>query len=119
MYPEQNPTSPQAGGLPTPQVYGQSSDPSGGGKKKLFLMIGGGVVLIIIVVVAIVLVGGSGKNPKKNPVTDNTTQSEGPAPATTLSVQQNADSINQALSTLNDISDFPAKALSDDSLSGN
>lgn len=82
-------------------------------------------VIIVAVIVVILLLTGSvilavtaGKPATKKTAqnTTNASQAAGPAPATSLSIQQSSDALSQDLSNLNDSQDFPANALSDTTL---
>jgi hypothetical protein len=80
------------------------------------------IVVVVAVVVLAVMLGAVLILGKKKPVkkatgnTTQTTQTQGPQPATALSTEQINNAINQDVSGLDNEKDFPANQLDDKSL---
>lgn len=113
---------------PTPTVGGPNgaaaNSPTSGGvapaspnPKKKLIIIGAviGAVFLIAIIAAVFLSGSKPKSAKPT-AKQSTSQVDGPSAATSSSVQQSDDAISQYLSTLDDVKDFPAKALDNTTL---
>lgn len=89
--------------------------PKSGDKKRLLIL---AVIIVAAVAVLLVVLSKSIGNKPTTPTTNaNDNQSQGPQPATSLSIQQTSNSISQDISSLHDDQDFPPDALKDASLS--
>jgi hypothetical protein len=99
----------------TPDANKPKTPATGPSKKALFIIVGAVVGLLLILVIVVALAGGNKKSPSGSN-NGNGTQQAGPVPATALGVQQSNDAISQYLNSLNNQTDFPSDALSDQKL---
>lgn len=129
-----NPVQPQAPPEQQPNLYGPSLPPPAPNapfqsqmqpplppktksSKKVFII--GGVVagIVVLAIIAVVIILSS-NNKKPAPATEHheTTEAEGPQPATAVDIEHANNSISQDISGLNDDNDFPTEQLDDKSL---
>lgn len=108
---------------PTPQPQQQTDTPlyspdapknEDKKRNRILIALGSLILLFVIVVVVTLALSGNGSPPAEETPANN--QHQGPQPAAAIDVEQTNDSINQDISSLNDLSDFPENELDDRSL---
>jgi len=106
--------SPAPGVPPQPQFQPPMPPKS---NKKVFI-IGGAVagIVVLLIIVAVVALSGGNKNQPPAEEHQETTEAEGPQPATAVDVEHANNSISQDISGLNDDRDFPVDQLEEKTL---
>ncbi len=96
-----------------------SFDQPGNSNSNRKLIIAGALIglltLIIIILIVLLATGDKAPAPAKE-TTSETSQSQGPQPASAIDIEQTNNAISQDISGLNDDQDFPADKLNDKNL---